>query len=194
MALMRFLVFSHGVSMSNRIRIAISACLLGRNVRYDGRSKAAPDVLHFLCKDLDIEWVVVCPEHEAGLTVPRDPMRLVRGSGGIKLVAIETAADHTAIVQQWIEARLPLLEREYLCGFVLKARSPSCGVHDAEIVEEHLVDQVGHGAGLFAAAVMQRFPGIPVADEELLRDASIRSHFLERVFAIRFSHSACRES
>ncbi len=82
---------------------------------------------------------------------------------------------------QWVKKKLAALEREDLCGFVLKARSPSCGVHDSKVYSKP--GRVANGrAGLFAEAVMVRFPFMPVEDEEGLQDPGIRENFIERLF------------
>ena len=79
---------------SRPIRIGISACLLGQEVRYDGGHKRDT----FLTGTFGrfVEWVPVCPEVECGLGTPREAMRLVRAERGPRLVTIKTARDLTA--------------------------------------------------------------------------------------------------
>ncbi len=149
------------------------------NVRYDGGHKLD----HYLRDTLGqfIEWVPVCPEVESGLSIPREPMQLVGDSAKPRLVGVETKKDHTTSITRWAGKKLKHLEQGNISGFVLKARSPSCGVHDTKLFSL-FGKAVGERAGLFAEALRNRFPSMPVEDEEKLRDPGIRGNFIERVF------------
>src|SRR5512143_1734368 len=105
------------------IKLGISSCLLGENVRYDGGHKLD----HYLRDTLGqfVEWVPVCPEVECGLPVPREAMRLVGDPDAPRLVTRKTGIDHTERMTKWAGRKLAQLERQNLCGFVFKARSPS---------------------------------------------------------------------
>jgi uncharacterized protein YbbK (DUF523 family) len=168
--------------MTTKIKIGISACLLGKNVRYDGGHKLDPRLMDTLGQV--VEWAPVCPEVEAGLSVPREAMQLVSGPDAPRLVTIETRIDHTGRMTHWVRRELVRISNQGLSGFVFKARSPSCGVRDAEIVTSS-GRSAGRGAGLFAAAVAARFPALPVEDEGRLQDPVVRKSFLERAFAHR---------
>jgi uncharacterized protein YbbK (DUF523 family) len=167
--------------MTAKIKVGISSCLLGRNVRYDGGHRLVP-YLRALGRVVD--WVPVCPEVEAGLAVPREAMQLVSGPDALRLVTIETRIDHTERMTRWVLRELDFLSDQCLSGFVFKARSPSCGVRDTETVTLS-GRAAGRGAGLFAAAVAARFPALPVEDEGRLQDEIVRESFLERAFAYR---------
>lgn len=113
------------------IRVGISTCLLGRKVRYDGghkRDRFLTDVLGPY-----VEWVPVCPEVELGLGIPREPIRLVRAGGEVRLVAERSARDHTRAMQSWAGRRVRELEKLELCGYVLKKGSPSCGMERVRV-------------------------------------------------------------
>jgi len=168
------------IKNDRHIKLGISSCLLGNNVRYDGGHKLD----HYLRDTLgrSVEWMLVCPEVEAGLTMPREAMQLVLSPGTPRLVTIETGIDHTELMRLWVQKKLVGLEQQKLSGFVFKARSPCCGVRDAQLFSLS-GGTAGQGAGLFAAAVVQRFPDLPVQDEDRLRDPAIRENFLERVSA-----------
>jgi len=166
--------------MQKKIKLGISSCLLGRNVRYDGGNRLDSDLLSLLGKD--IELVPICPEVEAGLSVPREPMQLVGDDACPRLITIKTKQDRTDAFIVWVERALPRLEQEGISGFVLKARSPSCGVHDAELVSGSGLS-LGFRAGLFAAALMERFPDLTVEDSERLHDRAAREAFLARISA-----------
>ena len=164
---------------NDSIKLGISSCLLGENVRYDGGHKLD----RYLTDTLGpfVEWVSVCPEVECGLPTPRESMHLVGRPENPRLVTTKTGRDLTDRMQQWIAGRLDELEQENLCGFVFKTKSPSSGMRDVKIYNEK-GSPAGKGAGLFAQAFMQRFPIIPVEDEGRLCDAKIRENFIERVF------------
>ncbi len=163
--------------MQNKIKIVISACLLGKTVRYDGGHKFDRHLAATLGQYA--EWVPVCPEVGAGFSVPREAMQLVRETLPPRLVTIESRQNRTEEFMRWIEKKIPQLEQEKICGFIFKARSPSCGVHDTPLYST-TGEVVGAGSGLFAEAVKRRFSSLPIEDEERLRDSSIREIFLER--------------
>ncbi|OGW52855.1 MAG: hypothetical protein A2Z46_07855 [Nitrospirae bacterium RBG_19FT_COMBO_55_12] len=162
----------------NKIKLGISSCLLGENVRYDGGNKLDQYLMDTFGHI--VEWAPFCPEVEAGLFVPREPMQLVREARGTRLITIETKQDRTDILTRWAERKLKQLEQEGIRGFVFKARSPSCGVRDAELFSS-AGTSIGIRAGLFSEAFMIRFPSLPVEDEERLRDPGIKEKFLERI-------------
>lgn len=106
-----------------KLRLGISRCLLGENVRYDGMHKRNA----FLVDTLGpyVEFVPVCPEVECGLSIPREAMRLVGTLESPRLMTVRSGHDLTAQMQDWIGPQLDTLEKEDLCGFVFKARSPA---------------------------------------------------------------------
>jgi uncharacterized protein YbbK (DUF523 family) len=105
-------------------RVGISQCLLGDAVRFDGghkRDRFLTDVL-----GSHVEWVSVCPEIEAGLGVPREPIRLVKGTTSPRVMTVKTEIDHTETMEQYSKHRVQALEALRLCGYVFKNDSPSC--------------------------------------------------------------------
>lgn len=164
----------------DRLTLGVSSCLLGNPVRYDGGQKEAAFITGTLAREFDL--VPVCPEAECGLPVPREAMQLVGDAGSLKLMTIGTGIDHTDRLLQWIDLRLDRLAQDGLSGFMFKARSPSCAVRDALRCSPE-GDAEGMAAGLFAGAVMRRFPQLPVIDEEELAVPSARDRFLKRVRA-----------
>ncbi len=146
------------------IRIGISSCLLGEEVRFDGGHKRDA----FLTGTFGqfVEWVPVCPEVECGLGTPRESMRLVSVDGRVRMLTGKTAVDHTDRMSRYAERRVEQLASDELCGYVLKKDSPS-------------------GRGIFASALLARFPSLPVEEEGRLSDPRLRDNFVERVFAYR---------
>jgi uncharacterized protein YbbK (DUF523 family) len=162
--------------MGGPIKIGVSSCLLGEPVRYDGghkRCRYLTDVLG-AC----VTFVPVCPEVGCGLPVPREPMRLEGDPKAPRLVVIADGTDLTERLHTWCAAKLVELEALGLDGFILKERSPSCGVWQVPIVGR---EGVGWGRGLFAAALLARFPLLPVEEPERLADPAVREQFLGRV-------------
>lgn len=164
--------------MNNKIRVGISACLLGEKVRYDGGHKLDPYLKDILGEY--VEWVPVCPEAETGLPVPREAMRLVGDPEAPRLVTIKTGIDLTERMLEWSENKLRELNNEDLCGFVFKSRSPSCGIKGVEVYTAS-GQQNSSGTGIFCAAFMARFPLVPVEDEGSLQDAIHRKKFIDRL-------------
>ena len=152
------------------IRIGISTCLLGEKVRYDAN--------RFM------EFVPVCPEAESGMGIPREAMRLEGDPAAPRLITIRSREERTDQLTRWIGPRLERLAREGLCGYIFKAKSPSCGVERVKIYGSK--GQPAHkGRGLYAAAFMERFPLLPVEEEGRLHDMRLRENFIERLFVHR---------
>jgi len=163
-----------GGGQGGRIRLGVSACLLGRKVRYDGADRLSPVLVDALGPF--VEWVAVCPEVEAGLGVPREPMHLAGDPGDPRLVTNVTGSDVTGRLARWTRGRLDLLEGEGICGFVLKENSPSCGPR--RVVVAGPGGRKEKGRGVFAAAFVERFPHLPVAGDEALLDPAARRRFV----------------
>ena len=165
-----------------KIRIGVSACLLGQNVRYDGghqRDRYITDTLGRW-----FEWVPICPEVEYGLPIPREAMRLVGDPETPRLITIRTRFDHTDGMLSWADKRLEALAAEDLCGFIFKSRSPSSGMAAVKVYPETGM-AVKKGVGIFAGAFMRRFPLLPVEEDGRLNDPALRENFIERIFVYR---------
>ena len=171
---------------SRRIRLGISACLLGDEVRYDGGHKRDTYLTDVLGPQ--VEWVKVCPEVEIGMGTPREPIELVDEGGRIRLFSVTTRVDYTASMTAYAARRADALADEGLSGFILKTDSPSCGVIGVKV---HATDGSFSrtGAGLFAQALLARFPDLPIEEEGRLADPQRRAQFLERVFAYHHRRS-----
>lgn len=162
------------------IRIGISSCLLGENVRFDGGHKRDGFIVETLGQFF--QWVPVCPEMELGLGTPRETLRLVGTVDAPRLIALKSQSDHTAAMQRYADARLSDLADMDLHGYILKKNSPSCGMARVRVYAEN-GGAPRQGQGLFARALMQRFPLLPVEEEGRLQDMPLRENFIERVFA-----------
>jgi uncharacterized protein YbgA (DUF1722 family)/uncharacterized protein YbbK (DUF523 family) len=164
------------------MRIGISSCLLGEEVRYDGGHKL--DL--YLKETLGsfVEWVPVCPEVECGLPIPREAMHLVGDPESPRLVTVRTGQDYTLQMLRWAENKLKELEEQDLCGFVFKSRSPSSGMKGVKVYSPDGMPK-HRGVGIFARTVMEHFPLLPVEDEGRLTDPGLRENFIERVFVFQ---------
>jgi uncharacterized protein YbgA (DUF1722 family)/uncharacterized protein YbbK (DUF523 family) len=164
------------------LRLGISRCLLGDEVRFDGGHKQD----HFLTDVLGryVEWVPVCPEVEAGLGTPREAMRLVGNPDRPRLMTIKSKHDHTQAMEAMVDVRLDSLHELDLSGFVFKRGSPSCGVERVRVYTAQGMPSHS-GVGIFAKAFVEKFPLIPVEEEGRLSDPSLRENFIERVFCYR---------
>ena len=163
------------------IRIGVSTCLLGEHVRFDGGHKRDPFLVETFGRY--VEWVPVCPEVEAGLGVPRESMHLRRIGDQVCLVTTKTGIDYTNTMHRYAARRVAGLAAHDLCGYVLKKNSPSCGMERVKIYGRS--GPVASGRGLFAEALLQAFPHLPVEEEGRLSDPRLRENFVERVFAYR---------
>ncbi|MBB6481387.1 YbgA family protein [Spirochaeta isovalerica] len=166
-----------------KIKVGVSSCLLGNNVRYNGQHQLD----HFIRDTLGqwCEFVPVCPEVECGLPIPRESMRLVGDVNNPRLMTGKTGIDHTEKMKSWIEGKLPELEREELVAFVFKTKSPSSGMRKIKIYNEQGERISFNGIGMFARAFMERFPDIPVEDEGRLCDPGLREQFIETIFVLQ---------
>ena len=117
--------------MTDKIRLGISACLLGEKVRYDGGHKWDRFITGTLGKYVD--FVPVCPEVECGLGIPREAMRLVGDPQNPRLVTVRSGIDHTDRMLDWARKRVTELEKEELCGFIFKSDSPSSGMERVKV-------------------------------------------------------------
>ncbi|HEY7678682.1 MAG TPA: DUF523 and DUF1722 domain-containing protein [Candidatus Methylomirabilis sp.] len=163
--------------------MGISSCLLGQGVRYDGGNKRDAYLVETLGNSF--EWVPVCPGVELGLGTPRETLRLVGEPGAPRLVFHPTGGDITADMQAWGRRRLDGLARLNLCGYILKSKSPSCGMERVRVYGEGGMPHKA-GTGIFARTLLDRFPLLPVAEEGRLHDLALRENFIERVFCYRW--------
>ena len=160
--------------------VGISSCLLGEKVRYDGGHRCNRYITDILGKYFG--WIPVCPEVECGLGIPREPMQLVGDPEKPRIVTISTGIDHTDGMMKWVEKKLVELEKEDLCGFIFKSKSPSSAIRGVTILSPSGVE-CGVGAGIFGGAFIKHLSTIPVIDDEQLGDPLLRKYFLEKVFA-----------
>jgi len=164
----------------DRVRIAVSACLLGENVRYDGGHKYDSYVAEELAAHCEL--VPLCPEMEAGMGVPREPVHLVGDPAAPRMIGNQSGEDWTVRVGALVRERVTQLGAMRIAGCVLKSRSPSCGIDGVDVAaEDGRLEPIGRG--LLAAQLRRQLPSLPVEQERGLHDVGRREHFVVRVFA-----------
>ena len=163
-------------------KLGISTCLLGQKVRYDGGHKRD----YFLTEIFGpfVDWMPVCPELEVGMGVPREPVRLVGIANDPSMIAERSGKNWTAEMRRFGARRAGELKRLNLSGYVLKKDSPSCGMERVKIYVRK-GGATRDGRGLFATALMNELPLMPVEEDGRLNDPVLRENFIERVFVYR---------
>ncbi len=164
-----------------QITVGVSGCVLGEKVRYDGGHKHN----RFVTDDLAtfFEFVPICPEVGMGLPVPRSTIRLVQHSEAIRLVdSNDSTLDHTDKMQQFADSVLPNLAD--LCGYIVCAKSPTCGMERVKLYLNNGNTVPGGTRGIFTERLMLAFPWLPVEEDGRLNDPVLKENFVTRVFAL----------
>lgn len=163
--------------------IGISACLLGRPVRYDGETKSSPELTALLQQHIKTQEF--CPEVGIGLPVPRPPIHAVAHDTEIRIVGVhQPENDFTDALTDYAK-RIP----KNLHGFLLKARSPSCAVGSAPLVDRR-GEKIDLISGQFSHSLQRRFPCMPICDESALFNNRATHAFLLCVYLYQRWHTA----
>lgn len=167
--------------MTSKIPVGISACLMGENVRFDGGHKR----LHFAMDDLApyVDFVPICPEMAIGLPTPRPALRLekdLQGTVALKISKGENRRDYSAEMEYFSQTRVRQLS--HLAGYIVCAKSPSCGMERVRVYDHAGV--VKNGTGLYTRTLMQQMPWLPVEEDGRLQDPLLRENFVARVYTL----------
>ena len=165
--------------MANKPKLAVSACLLGQKVRYNGDAAEFRTLSRKWSEHLEL--IPLCPEVGIGMGVPRPTIRLVREDGKIKLINPKNGEDFTTKMLEYSEIQSDLLASSGVCGFVFKKDSPSCGVERVKVYRGDNPQAVRDGRGMFATVFTTLNPHIPVIEEGRMSDSRQAEHFLARV-------------
>lgn len=175
---------------ARKIRLGVSSCLLGAEVRFDGSHKYD----HFINRHLTqfFEFVPICPELGIGLGVPRQPIRLVQHGEEVRAVGVK---DPDVDVSVPLRGYFYKVERslEGVCGYIFKKGSPSCGMERVKIYHPNGMPTT-QGSGLYAATLMQHLPLLPVEEEGRLSDPHLRENFITRVLVYQRWQALLRDS
>ena len=161
----------------SRPQIAISSCLLGNPVRYDGTDKCNDFICDHLAKQFEI--IAICPEVEAGLGVPRPPVRLTGNPKqplalGVEDASLDVTATLTSFANSW------LTQAKTISGLILKSHSPSCGFRDTPVFDPYGKIQ-SRGPGLFSQIIIQHYPQLPMDDEAGIAEPGRCAIFITKV-------------
>ncbi|MCP4569616.1 MAG: DUF1722 domain-containing protein [FCB group bacterium] len=162
------------------IKLGVSSCLLGEKSRYNSGHKRNAYIADILGQYF--QFVAICPELEVGMDVPREPVRLMGAFNNPKLIGVKTGTDWTERMNKYARRRVSKADLKDISGYILKEKSPSCG-GDRVKVYGHKGTSRQNGVGLFAAALMKRFPYLPMEEEGRLEDAAVLENFITRIFA-----------
>ncbi|MBU0550351.1 DUF523 and DUF1722 domain-containing protein [Myxococcota bacterium] len=165
------------------LRVGVSACVIGQEVRFNGGHKLS----HFVRDILGpwVEFVPVCPEVEIGMSTPRPALRLVQIGAAQHMIAPASGADYTEAMRAYAADKVAALAQLDLCGYILQKGSPSCGMARVKVYPEAGGRPDKAGQGLFAEALMRALPHLPVEEDGRLHDPDLRENFIERLFAYR---------
>ena len=166
--------------MGSRARIGISSCLLGNEVRYDGRHSRSDIILESM--GTLFELIPFCPEVAIGLSIPRPPINLVAVNGVVRVLGVsDPEHDVTDALKRY--GLFVIEQSEPIHGYIFKSRSPSCGMTDVNVYDSKTHQVIDTSAGQFAKTIIQRHPQLPVEDEVGLSDETIRNDFIQRVLS-----------
>ena len=161
----------------DKIKIGISSCLMGEKVRFDSGHKRNAYINGILSNFF--EFTAFCPEVEIGLSIPREPIRLVTLNDEVRCVGTRNPGlDVTEDLYRSADEQQAW--HRQLCGYILKKGSPSCGMERVSLYRGDIPDRTG--VGLYAERLMQNFPDLPVEEEGRLEDPVLRENFIQRVY------------
>ncbi|GLS91934.1 hypothetical protein GCM10007916_30040 [Psychromonas marina] len=170
---------------STPIKVGISSCLVGQEVRFDGGHKQSKYCQQVLANHFDFE--PICPEMGIGLGTPRRAIRLIKDEDIIRVVASDGSFDVTDKLNEFSEKTSATLD--HLSGYVFCAKSPSCGMERVTLYQAGTNNGQRDGVGVFAARVMKDHPLLPVEEDGRLNDSLLRENFITRVIA--YHHWKC---
>jgi uncharacterized protein YbgA (DUF1722 family)/uncharacterized protein YbbK (DUF523 family) len=177
---------------SAKINVGVSACVIGEKVRFDSGHKLNRFVADELTRHFS--FLPVCPEVGIGLPVPRPAIRLVSDQQRIALVeAKDPGNDLTSAMQDYSRNKVAELSQQELCGYIVCAKSPTCGMERVKVYKRNRADK--EGVGLFTRELMAQMPWLPVEEDGRLNDPYLRENFVSRVYSLNdFYQSVGSES
>lgn len=162
-------------STVDKLKVGISGCLHGQEVRYDATHRFSAPIFDRL--NPFVQWVVVCPEFDSGMGVPRETIYLIGSVDNPRVETTETNIDKTQQLFSHCQSRAEQLATEDIAGFILKARSPSCGKQVGVTLEDGSLDP--NGQGVFVAALRKTMPALPIVNEEEIESYEGMEEFVE---------------
>ncbi|MGG7145750.1 YbgA family protein [Clostridium butyricum] len=161
-------------------KLIISKCLNSEKCRFDGQGYD-DKVISLLRDYVDIE--TVCPETSIGLSIPRNPLRIEKDSDVNRLIEAKSNVDYTYQMCEFAEEFINGMDD--IDGFILKSRSPSCGIKDVKVYPKSQKCSISKNAtGIFSSKVIEKISNIPIENEGRLKNYNIRDEFLTKIFTI----------
>ncbi|BCQ71244.1 hypothetical protein PEQA60_52340 [Pseudomonas sp. Eqa60] len=168
--------------MSAKPKIAISACLMGVEVRYNGGHKESRLCSRVLSDYFD--FVPLCPEVAIGMGTPREPIRLVGDPEQPRAVGtVDASLDVTLPLAEYGERMAAQVDD--ICGYIFMQNSPSCGLERVKVYQANGIPHRNGGRGIYAQAFCAQHPNLPVEEAGRLNDPVLRENFLTRVYVYR---------
>lgn len=163
--------------MSTLIPVGISACVLGESVRFDGGHKRLPFATDHLKPY--VRFYPVCPEMAIGMPSPRPAIRLIRGDEGLQLVGSSQDLNVTEAMLAFSREKVASLS--HLCGYIVCAKSPTCGMERVKVYDAAGKGAEKVGVGLYTQELMRQMPWLPVEEDGRLNDPVLRENFVTRI-------------
>ncbi|MEH0689910.1 DUF523 and DUF1722 domain-containing protein [Vibrio cholerae] len=177
--------------MEKQITIGISSCVLGEKVRFDSGHK----ISKFVTKELApfFEFMPICPEVGMGMPVPRPTIRLMSNDERIALVETkDSSKDHTDAMIRYSQQKVASLVDEELCGYIVCAKSPTCGMERVKVYRKAGAENIG--VGLYTQQLMEQMPWLPVEEDGRLNDPVLKENFITRVYTLRDFYDSMGET
>lgn len=163
------------------IKIGISSCVNGENVRFDGGHKSNKFASKVLAPYFT--YVPICPEVGSGMSVPRPSIRLITNEERIALVdSKDSSLDYTDSMVEFSQKTVARLKETEMCGYIVCANSPSCGMERVKVYSKNSATK--NGVGLYTQILMKEMPWLPVEEDGRLNDPVLKENFITRVFCL----------
>ncbi|RLM24005.1 hypothetical protein BIY29_09485 [Brenneria alni] len=175
----------------DQIPVGISSCLLGNPVRFDGGHKRLAFAVEQLAPYFRFE--PVCPEMSVGLPVPRPALRLIKDTEGNITLRASNGSPLDVTEQMRLFSTQKVSQLQHLCGYIVCAKSPSCGMERVRVYDESQKNARKSGIGLFTQELLHQLPWLPVEEDGRLHDPGLRENFIERVYTLHELHQLWRQ-
>lgn len=166
---------------SKKIVVAVSACVVGEKVRFDGGHK----ISDFLTQELSsfFTYQPICPEVAIGMPVPRPAIRLTQSDDLVRLTETKNPEkDYSREMLAFSDHKISELKTTRVCGYVVCAKSPTCGMERVKVYKQNQAEK--SGIGLYTQQLIEQMPWLPVEEDGRLHDPVLRENFIARVFAL----------
>ncbi|SES80128.1 YbgA family protein [Thorsellia anophelis] len=172
-----------------KLNIGISSCLLGKSVRFDGGHKGFAFAMKALSEY--VEYIDVCPEMGIGLPTPRPALRLTMINNQVRMtLSQDTTKDFTQKMTDFATNQFE--QFPVLAGYIVCAKSPSCGLERVRLYHPNDNSNQKIGVGIYTSQLLKHYPWLPVEEDGRLNDPIIRENFVGRIFALHELESLMR--